>query len=95
MPPETRIFVGHDYKAPPERTEFAWETTVEEERARNIHVRTGTDEEAFVSMRTERDAKLGAPKLIWPAIQVNMRAGRLPDPDAEGRVFLKIPLNVF
>ncbi len=92
LPAETRLFMCHDYKAPG-RLEFAWETTVAEERERNVHVREGTSEDDFVRMRTERDAQLGAPKLIIPSIQVNMRAGQLPPADEQGDVFLKVPVN--
>jgi len=92
LPDETRIFVGHDYKAPG-RDEFAWETTVAEQKAANIHVGTGHAEADFVKMRTERDAQLNVPKLIVPAIQVNMRAGQMPEPDANGQVYLKVPVN--
>ncbi|MGB3556167.1 MAG: MBL fold metallo-hydrolase [Jannaschia sp.] len=89
LPDATRIFVGHDYKAPG-REEFAWETTVAAEK-RNAHVTGGRD--AFLKLRTERDATLGAPKLILPSLQVNMRGGRMPEPDAEGNVTLKLPVN--
>ncbi|MFW8634212.1 MBL fold metallo-hydrolase [Cribrihabitans pelagius] len=92
LPDETRIFVGHDYKAPG-RDEYAWETTVAEERARNIHIGQGRSEAEFTAMRDARDATLGMPKLILPSLQVNMRAGRMPEPDAQGDVFLKIPVN--
>jgi glyoxylase-like metal-dependent hydrolase (beta-lactamase superfamily II) len=91
-PPETRIFVGHDYKAPG-RDQYAWETTVGDERARNIHARDGTGEADFVRMRTERDAKLAMPTLILPSIQVNIRAGAFPPPDDDGRVYLKLPVD--
>ncbi len=93
LPPETRIFVGHDY-APGGRP-VAWETTVREERAANRHVRDGIDEAAFVAMRTERDRTLGVPALLLPSIQVNMRGGDLPEPESNGRAYLKIPLNAF
>jgi len=92
LPDETRVFVGHDYKAPG-RDEFAWETTVSEQKAHNIHVGQERSIEEFVKMRDARDASLAMPKLILPALQVNMRAGRMPEPDAEGDVFLKIPVN--
>lgn len=91
LPPETRIFVCHDY--PPAGREPAWETTVGEQRAANIHVRDGIDEERFVAMRTARDATLEVPTLILPSIQVNVRAGRLPPADANGIAYLRIPLN--
>ena len=93
LPPETRIFVGHDY-APGGRA-VAWETTVEEERRANRHVRDGIDERAFVAMRTERDRELDVPALLLPSIQVNMRGGDLPEPESNGRAYLKIPLNAF
>ncbi|MFO6462953.1 MBL fold metallo-hydrolase [Jannaschia sp. KMU-145] len=89
LPDATRIFVGHDYKAPG-RDEFAWETSVAAEK-RNRHVTDGRD--AFLKLRTERDATLGAPKLILPSLQVNMRGGRMPEPDADGNVALKLPVN--
>ncbi len=92
LPDETKIFVGHDYKAPG-RDEFAWETTVAEQKARNIHVAAGKDKNTFIEMRTKRDAELNVPKLIVPAIQVNMRAGQMPEPDANGQVYLKVPVN--
>ena len=93
LPPETRVFVGHDY-APGGRP-VAWETTVAEERKANRHVRDGIDESAFVAMRTERDRELGVPALLLPSIQVNMRGGDLPEPESNGRAYLKIPLNAF
>ena len=92
LPDETRIFVGHDYKAPG-RDDFAWETTVGEQKALNVHVGAGRPMEEFVSMRTERDAKLGMPKLILPSLQTNMRAGNFPEPDESGKRFFKIPIN--
>jgi len=92
LPDETRIFVGHDYKAPG-RDDFAWETTVGEQKALNIHVGEGRPLEDFVSMRTERDAKLGMPKLILPSIQTNMRAGQFPDEEDNGTRYFKVPIN--
>jgi len=92
LPDETKIFVGHDYKAPG-RDDFAWETTVGEQKARNIHVATDKDKDTFINMRTKRDSELNVPKLIVPAIQVNMRAGQMPEPDANGQVYLKVPVN--
>ncbi|WP_435229144.1 MBL fold metallo-hydrolase [Pseudopelagicola sp. nBUS_20] len=92
LPDETRIFVGHDYKAPG-RNEFAWETTVGEQKARNIHVGEGKRKDAFVKMRDERDATLSMPKLIIPSLQINMRAGQMPEPDELGDIFLKVPIN--
>jgi glyoxylase-like metal-dependent hydrolase (beta-lactamase superfamily II) len=92
LPDETRIFVGHDYKAPG-RDEYAWETTVGEQKARNVHVGDATPCEDFVKMRDARDAQLAMPKLIVPSLQVNMRAGHMPPEDDEGNVFLKVPIN--
>ncbi|QBF32559.1 MBL fold metallo-hydrolase [Thalassococcus sp. S3] len=92
LPDETRIFVGHDYKAPG-RDEFAWETSVAEQKARNIHVGAGRSQAEFCEMRDARDATLGMPKLILPSLQVNMRAGHMPEPDDHGDVMLKIPVN--
>jgi len=91
LPPETRIFVCHDY--PPQGREPRWETTVAQQRAANIHVRDGVSEREFVAMRTARDRTLEMPTLILPSIQVNIRAGELPLPEANGRAYLKIPLN--
>lgn len=93
LPPETRIFVGHDY-LPAGRSKFQWETTVAEQRSNNIHVHDGVTEERFVALREARDATLAAPTLILPSLQVNIRAGALPDPSARGRVFLKLPVTV-
>lgn len=92
LPPETRLYMCHDYKAPG-RDEYRWETTVAEERQKNIHVHDGVSERDFVSFRTERDATLGMPKLILPSVQVNMRAGGLPPAEDNGTRYLKIPLN--
>uniref|UniRef100_UPI0025FD8BC7 MBL fold metallo-hydrolase n=1 Tax=Roseobacter sp. TaxID=1907202 RepID=UPI0025FD8BC7 len=92
LPDDTRIFVGHDYKAPG-RDEFAWETTVGAQKAANVHIGAGRDEDSFVEMREARDATLGMPKLILPSLQVNMRAGQMPEPDAQGDVMLKLPVN--
>ncbi|MEQ9259869.1 MAG: MBL fold metallo-hydrolase [Roseovarius sp.] len=92
LPDATRIFVGHDYKAPG-RDVYAWESTVGEQKAKNVHVGDGRDRESFVKMRDERDATLGMPKLILPSLQVNMRAGQMPPADADGNVFLKVPVN--
>lgn len=91
LPPEMRLFMCHDYG--PGGREIRWETTVAAERRDNIHVRDGVSEDEFVRTRTERDATLAMPKLIIPSIQVNMRAGNLPDPDDAGKRFLKVPLN--
>lgn len=92
LPDETRIFVGHDYKAPG-RDDFAWQTTVKDQKARNIHVGQNRSVEEFTQMRDARDATLAMPRLILPSIQVNMRAGQMPAPDPEGNVFLKVPVN--
>ncbi|MBT8152833.1 MBL fold metallo-hydrolase [Epibacterium ulvae] len=92
LPDTTRIFVGHDYKAPG-RDEYAWETTVAEQKALNVHVGAGKCVEEFVQMRDRRDAALGTPRLILPSLQVNMRAGHMPEPEADGAVYLKVPVN--
>ena len=91
LPPRTRLFMCHDY--PGEGRGPRWETTVAEERAANIHLRDGVSEDEFVAMRTARDRTLDMPTLILPAIQVNVRAGELPPPEANGRRYLKIPLD--
>lgn len=91
LPPETRMYVCHDY--PPKGRAAQWETTVAEQRAKNIHVRDGITEEAFVAMRQARDATLDVPTLILPSIQVNVRAGALPPADDNGVAYLRIPLN--
>ena len=93
LPPQTRLFLCHDYKSAT-RTHYAWETDVAAERTGNIHVREGVEEEHFVAMRTARDRTLGMPRLILPSIQVNMRAGRLPEPESNGTRYLKLPLNL-
>ncbi|MHA6263821.1 MBL fold metallo-hydrolase [Arenibacterium sp. CAU 1754] len=92
LPDGTRIFVGHDYKAPG-RDDYAWETTVGEQKALNIHIGQGRSIEEFTRMRDTRDATLPMPRLILPSLQVNMRAGNMPDPDDQGDVFLKLPVN--
>lgn len=91
LPPATRLFVCHDY--PPQGREPAWETTVAEQRARNVHVHDGVDEAAFVALREARDARLEVPTLILPSLQVNVRAGQLPPVEANGVAYLRIPLN--
>lgn len=91
LPPQTKVFVCHDY--PPKSRLPAWESTVAEQRAKNIHVHEGVGEAAFVAMRSARDATLGMPTLILPAIQVNVRAGEMPPPEANGVIYLKIPVN--
>ena len=93
LPPETRLFMCHDYKAPG-RNHYAWETTVAEQRASNKHVKDGTTEDAFVAMRDARDATLAAPTLLLPSIQTNIRAGNLPPPDDNGIHYLKIPVKL-
>lgn len=92
LPLETRIFVCHDY-LPAGRSTHAWETTVADERARNVHAHDGIAEAEFVAMRTARDATLSAPTLILPSLQVNIQAGALPAASAKGRIFLKLPVN--
>lgn len=92
LPPETRIFVGHDY-LPEGRDTYQWETTVAEQRAHNIHVHDGVEEADFVKMREARDATLAAPRLILPSLQVNIRAGSLPPEEEDGQVYLKLPVR--
>ncbi|HUF45693.1 MAG TPA: MBL fold metallo-hydrolase [Aestuariivirgaceae bacterium] len=92
LPPETRLFLCHDYKAPG-RDVYAWETTVAEQRLNNVHVRDGIGEDEFVAMREARDKTLSMPKLIVPSIQVNMRGGEFPQPEDNGTVYLKVPIN--
>ncbi len=91
LPGETRVFICHDYG--PNGRAIKWETTVGDERAHNIHVRDGTSEDEFVAMRTARDKTLSMPRLIVPSIQVNMRAGQLPEPEENGTRYLKVPLD--
>ena len=92
LPDDTRIFVGHDYK-PEGRDSFVWETTVAEERAKNVHIGGGRSAAEFVEMREARDKTLGMPKLIIPSLQVNMRAGQMPPKDDQGKTYLKVPVN--
>lgn len=92
LPRQTRLFLCHDYKAPG-RDAFAWETTVGAERDSNVHVHDGVSEAEFVAMRNARDRTLDVPKLILPAVQVNMRGGRFPEPEANGLRYLKIPID--
>ncbi len=92
FPADTRLFTCHDYKAPG-RDQFAWESTVGEQLSSNRHVRDSIGEDEFVAMREERDSGLPVPKLLLPAIQVNIRAGRLPEADEAGRRYLRIPLD--
>ena len=87
-----RVFVGHDYKAPG-RDEYAWETTIGEEKASNKHVGQGRGEDEFVAMRNKRDSELAMPRLIVPSLQVNMRAGQMPPADDDGNVYLRVPVN--
>lgn len=91
LPPETRLFMCHDY--PPNDRPVAFETTVAEQRATNIHVHDGVSEDEFVAMRTKRDATLEMPTLILPSVQINIRAGELPPKEDNGVAYLKIPLN--
>jgi len=93
LPGDTRVFMCHDYKAPG-REEFLHETTIAAEREHNVHVHAGISEDQFVAMRTARDATLGMPTLILPSVQINMRAGELPEPESNGMRYLKIPLDV-
>jgi glyoxylase-like metal-dependent hydrolase (beta-lactamase superfamily II) len=93
LPPQTRLFMCHDYKAPG-RQNFAWETTVAEQRAHNIHLKDGVTEDAYVAMREARDAKLATPLLLMPSIQVNIRAGQLPPVDSDGVHYLKLPVRL-
>ncbi len=92
LPPETRIFVGHDYLSESRKT-HAWETTVAAQRAENIHLRGGVSEADFVARREARDATLAPPNLILPSLQVNIRAGEMPPPDRDGRVYLRLPVT--
>ncbi|QSP96465.1 MBL fold metallo-hydrolase [Marinobacter salinisoli] len=94
LPPQTRLFLCHDYKGP-DRDEFVPETTVAEQIKANIHVHEGITEDAFVTMRTERDATLDMPRLILPSVQVNMRAGHMPPAEGNGQIYLKVPINRF
>lgn len=93
LPPETRLFMCHDYKAPG-RDHYAWETTVAEERRHNPHIHDGVSEDEFVAMRTERDKGLATPRLLIPSIQVNMRAGRFPPADQHGVRYLRVPVTL-
>ena len=93
LPDETRLFMCHDYKAP-NRDEYVWETTMLAERTANVHIHEGVSEDEFVAMRTARDKSLGMPKLILPSLQVNIRAGRLPEPEENGVRYLKLPLDL-
>lgn len=92
LPDSTRLFMCHDYKAPG-RTEFAWESSVAQQRDSNIHIKKGVSAKAFVAMRESRDRELGMPRLLLPSVQVNIRAGQFPDAEENGVRYLKIPLN--
>jgi glyoxylase-like metal-dependent hydrolase (beta-lactamase superfamily II) len=92
LPPATKLFLCHDYKAPG-RDEFAGETTVAEERGSNVHIHDGVSEDEFVHLREARDKTLEMPALILPSIQVNMRAGNWPAPESNGTIYLKLPVN--
>ena len=92
LPGETRLFLCHDYKAPG-RDVFVWETSVSAQRTSNVHVHDGVSEDEFVAMREARDATLGMPKLILPSIQVNIRGGHFPEPEANGSRYLKLPVD--
>ncbi|NCU12566.1 MAG: MBL fold metallo-hydrolase [Sphingomonadaceae bacterium] len=93
LPGETRVFLCHDYLAPG-RTDYVWETTIAAERSGNIQVHEGVSEDDFVTMREARDATLAMPRLILPSVQINIRAGHLPEPEANGVSYLKLPLNL-
>jgi glyoxylase-like metal-dependent hydrolase (beta-lactamase superfamily II) len=92
LPDETRVFVCHDYKAPG-RDNFAWESTVGDQKRRNVHIGSGRSLAEFVALRQARDASLGMPRLIIPSLQVNMRAGHMPAPASDGKTYLKLPIN--
>ncbi|MCE2923604.1 MAG: MBL fold metallo-hydrolase [Roseomonas sp.] len=92
LPPATRLWMCHDYKAPG-RDDYAWQSTVAEQRAHNPHVKDGVTEDEFVAFRQARDAKLAAPTLLLPSIQVNIRAGRFPEAESNGVRYLKIPVK--
>jgi glyoxylase-like metal-dependent hydrolase (beta-lactamase superfamily II) len=92
LPSETRLFTGHDYR--PDGRMACWESTIADQKANNLHLRNN-DEAGFIKFREERDRGLPMPTLILPALQVNLAGGRLPSPGADGRRYLKIPLNAF
>lgn len=94
LPPETRLFMCHDYLPKGGREHYAWQTTVGEELAANVHVHEGVSEDEFVAMRTARDATLAAPNLLLPSIQVNIRAGKLPPAENNGVHYLKVPIRL-
>lgn len=91
LPLDTVLYMCHDYQPGGRAPRFS--STVEEQRRENLHVRDGIAENDFISMRTQRDATLGMPALLLPSVQINMRAGRLPEPEGNGVTYLKIPLN--
>ncbi|WP_019962234.1 MBL fold metallo-hydrolase [Woodsholea maritima] len=93
LPDETRMFLCHDY-LPQGRDQYVWETTVGAQKRGNIHVKAGTSREAFIEMRTARDATLAMPQLILPSVQINMRAGHMPPPEANGQSYMKLPINM-
>ncbi|HET9356022.1 MAG TPA: MBL fold metallo-hydrolase [Sphingomicrobium sp.] len=93
LPDETRVLLCHDYKAP-NRDDFVWETTMLAERTGNVHIHQGVTEDDFVAMRTQRDSTLAMPRLILPSIQVNIRAGNLPEPEDNGVRYLKLPIDL-
>ncbi|MDA9426324.1 MULTISPECIES: MBL fold metallo-hydrolase [Bradyrhizobium] len=93
LAPETRLFMCHDYKAPG-RDEYAWETTVAEQKSKNVHVKEGVAESDFVRMRAKRDATLAAPRLLLPSIQVNIRAGKFPPKQSNSVRYLQIPVKM-
>ncbi len=92
LPDTTRIFVGHDYKAPG-RDVYAWETTVAAQKANNVHVGGDKSKQDFIAARTKRDSELAVPRLIIPSLQVNMRAGHMPEPEENGKSYLKVPVD--
>jgi glyoxylase-like metal-dependent hydrolase (beta-lactamase superfamily II) len=92
LPPETTMWMCHDYKAPGRNT-YLWRTSVAEQRAKNVHVHDGVTEQAFVTMRNARDKTLALPVLILPSVQVNIRAGHMPPPEDDGKVYLKLPVD--
>lgn len=92
LPDETRVFLCHDYKAP-RRDTYVWETSIGEEKRSNIHVKAGTSRDEFIEMRTARDKTLDMPKLILPSVQINMRAGNMPEPEENGQRYMKLPIN--
>ena len=92
LPPDTKLFMCHDYKAPG-RDDYRWETTVAEQRAHNVQIHDGVTEDEFVAIRRARDAKLKAPTLLLPSIQVNIRAGRFPPAGPDGKRYLRIPIK--